>query len=102
MTRSSAQAVAEIQHRIASAAIVFWNGPLGLFEQPPFERGTWAIAEAVAASSAFTVVGGGDCVAAVRQAGVTDRIDHVSTGGGAALEFVEGRTLPGIRILERE
>ncbi len=96
------QAVAEIQHRIASAATVFWNGPLGLFEQPPFERGTWAIAEAIAASSAFTVVGGGDCVAAIRQAGVTDRIDHVSTGGGAALEFVEGRTLPGIRVLERE
>ena len=96
------QAVAEIQHRIASAATVFWNGPLGLFEHPPFERGTWAIAEAVAASSAFTVVGGGDCVAAIGQAGVTDRINHVSTGGGAALEFIEGRSLPGIRILERE
>jgi phosphoglycerate kinase len=94
--------VSQIQSRIETAATLFWNGPLGLFEQPPFERGTRAIAEAVAAASAFSVVGGGDCVAAVRAAGVADRIDHVSTGGGAALEFVEGRILPGIRVLERE
>jgi phosphoglycerate kinase len=94
--------LSQIQSRIETAATLFWNGPLGLFEQPPFERGTRAIAEAVAAASAFSVVGGGDCVAAVRAAGVADRIDHVSTGGGAALEFVEGRILPGIRVLERE
>ena len=94
------QSVAQIQLRVARAATIFWNGPLGLFERPPFERGTRAVAEAVAAAGAFSVVGGGDCVAAVRAAGVADRIDHVSTGGGAALEFVEGRTLPGIRVLE--
>jgi phosphoglycerate kinase len=90
----------EIVRRIEAAAMVFWNGPLGLFERPPFDRGTSAVAEAIAGARAYSVVGGGDSVAAVRGAGVADRIDHISTGGGAALEFVEGRILPGIRILE--
>jgi phosphoglycerate kinase len=96
------ETTAEVVRRIEGAGMVFWNGPLGLFEHPPFDRGTRAVAEAVAASRAFSVVGGGDSVAAVRAAGVADRIGHISTGGGAALEFVEGRTLPGIRVLEVE
>ncbi len=86
--------------RLASAKTVFWNGPMGVFELEPFARGTIAVAEAVAASGAVSVVGGGDSVAAVNVAGVADRITHVSTGGGAALELVEGRTLPGVAALE--
>ncbi|HEY3763823.1 MAG TPA: phosphoglycerate kinase, partial [Gaiellales bacterium] len=76
------------------------NGPMGVFELAPFARGTVAVAEAVAASGAVSVVGGGDSVAAVNVAGVADRITHISTGGGAALELVEGRTLPGVAALE--
>lgn len=91
---------AEIERRIEPAATVFWNGPLGLFEREPFADGTRRIAQTVARARAFSVVGGGDSVAAVHLAGVADRIDHISTGGGAALEYVEGRTLPGIAVLE--
>jgi len=84
---------------IADGGTVFWNGPMGVFERPPFAAGTLGIARAVAASAAFTVVGGGDSVAAVEQAGVTTSIDHISTGGGAALELIEGRTLPGLAVI---
>jgi phosphoglycerate kinase len=74
---------------IASAGTIFWNGPMGVFEHPPYDRGTLGIARCVADAAGFTVVGGGDSVAAVEAAGVADRIDHISTGGGASLEFVE-------------
>ena len=84
---------------IARAKTVFWNGPMGVFEQPSFARGTMAIARCVARANAFTIVGGGDSVAAIETAGVAEAIDHISTGGGASLEFLEGRSLPGIAAL---
>jgi len=85
---------------VAGATTVFWNGPAGVFERPDFAEGTLAIARALAASTAFTVVGGGESVAAVHQAGVASSLSHVSTGGGASLEFLAGITLPGIAALE--
>lgn len=84
---------------IQGAKTVFWNGPLGLFEVDVFARGTTEIARKVAESGAIVVVGGGDTVAAIKKAGVESKITHISTGGGASLEFVEGRPLPGVEVL---
>ncbi|HTG46493.1 MAG TPA: phosphoglycerate kinase [Actinomycetota bacterium] len=92
--------VARFGEVIAGAKTVLWNGPMGVFEHPPFDAGTRGVALAVAAAPAFTVVGGGDSLAAVRAAGLEGSFDHLSTGGGASLEFLEGRALPGITILE--
>ncbi|MGQ9507858.1 MAG: phosphoglycerate kinase [Thermodesulfobacteriota bacterium] len=86
---------------IQRAKTIFWNGPMGVFELEPFSRGTFAIARAVADSSAFSIVGGGDSIAAVKRAGVSERIGHLSTGGGASLEFIEGKKLPGVEALKR-
>jgi len=87
---------------IARSATVLWNGPMGMFELAPFAAGTHRVAAAVAASPAFTVVGGGDSAAAIRQFGLADQVDHVSTGGGASLEFIERGDLPGLAALRQK
>jgi phosphoglycerate kinase len=89
----------EFAAAIADAGTVFWNGPMGVFEWPRFAEGTFAVARAVAACDGFTVVGGGDSVRAVHEAGVADRISWISTGGGASLELLEGKELPGVAAI---
>lgn len=94
------ETVAAFSREIALARTIVWNGPMGVFEVGPFAKGTMQIAQAVAANrSATSIVGGGDSVAAVQQSGVADKISHISTGGGASLEFLEGKKLPGVEAL---
>jgi len=85
----------------ARSRTIFWNGPMGVFEKPAFSEGTMALARAVAESGAVTIIGGGDSVAAVNQAGVADKISHISTGGGASLELLAGESLPGVEVLTK-
>jgi len=95
------QTIAAYAQVIAAAKTVIWNGPMGIFEKPPFDKGTVALAKAVANSGAVSVVGGGDSEKAIKAAGVTGKITHVSTGGGASLEFLAGIQLPGVAALNR-
>ncbi len=95
------QTVRDFAAALAGAATVFWNGPMGVFEMAPFAAGTRGVAETIAESDAFSVVGGGDSAAAVRLLGLPeDGFSHISTGGGASLEFLEGKSLPGVAVLE--
>jgi phosphoglycerate kinase len=96
------ETVAHFSRALHDARTIIWNGPMGVFEEPPFNEGTIAIARAVAEAAdrgATVIVGGGDSVSAVKQAGVADRITHISTGGGATLEFLAGKELPGVAAL---
>jgi phosphoglycerate kinase len=93
---------AAFAERITEARIVFWNGPMGVFEWPRFAEGTKAVAGAVASADAHTVVGGGDSIRAVEELGLADRIDWISTGGGAALELLEGKELPGVAAIPED
>lgn len=93
--------VAHFANRLAGAGTVIWNGPMGVFEMPPFDQGTTAVAQILAElNNAVTIIGGGDSAAAVRQSGRADQISHISTGGGASLEFLEGKDLPGVTALD--
>jgi phosphoglycerate kinase len=92
--------IAAYEQVISGAKTVIWNGPMGVFETPPFDKGTMALAKAVAGSGAVSVVGGGDSEKAIKSAGISDKISHISTGGGASLEFLAGIELPGVAALE--
>jgi phosphoglycerate kinase len=87
---------------LQGARLIVWNGPVGVFEMPKFAEGTFALAKMLAESGATTVIGGGDSASAVKKAGVAKQMTHVSTGGGASLEFLEGRELPGVAALQNK
>jgi phosphoglycerate kinase len=93
--------VAALKNIVAKAGTIVWNGPVGVFEFDAFAAGTRALAEAIAASNAFSIAGGGDTIAAINKFGIADRISYISTAGGAFLEFLEGKTLPAVAILEQ-
>jgi phosphoglycerate kinase len=94
------ETIALFSEACAKAGTVVWNGPMGVFEMAPFAEGTFALARALAESEATTIIGGGDSASAVEQAGVATKITHISTGGGASLEFLEGKELPGVAVLD--
>jgi phosphoglycerate kinase len=94
--------VAQFSSLIKSAGTVVWNGPMGVFEMKPFATGTFALAKAVADSDSESIVGGGDSVSALQLSGLADKITHISTGGGASLEMLEGRVLPGLAALQEK
>ena len=94
--------VEEFARTIADAKTLLWNGPMGMFELEPFSAGTRGVARAVAGASAYSVVGGGDSLAALKKFELLDGIDHLSTGGGASLEFLEGKDLPGLAVLMQD
>jgi phosphoglycerate kinase len=94
------ETIANYAKVISEAGTVVWNGPMGVFEFPPFAKGTFGLAHAVAESSATSIIGGGDSVAAIKQSGLADKVTHISTGGGASLEMLEGKELPGLAALE--
>ena len=93
------KAIAAYSEAVKDAGTVIWNGPMGVFEFPAFAAGTKAVAQALSESSAITIIGGGDSAAAVQQLGYADKMTHISTGGGASLEFMEGKELPGVACL---
>lgn len=97
-----AKTIAQFAEILNSAGTVFWNGPMGVFEVPPYDEGTLKVAQAIASSDAVSCVGGGDSAAAIRQMNLDDQITHVSTGGGASLELLEGKELPGVAVLKEE
>jgi phosphoglycerate kinase len=99
------ETVAHFSAALSDAQMIIWNGPMGVFEEPPFDEGTIGVARAVAEAAdrgAIVIVGGGDSVSAVTRAGVADRITHISTGGGATLEFLAGEELPGVAALSNK
>ena len=94
------KSIEQFKETILAAKTIVWNGPMGVFEMPNFAKGTVAVAQMVADADAVTIIGGGDSAAAVEQLGFADKMSHISTGGGASLEFLEGLELPGIACLE--
>ena len=92
--------VEQYAQQVATARTIVWNGPMGCFEMPPFAGGTMALCKAIAESGAVSIIGGGDSVSAVNKSGLADRMTHISTGGGASLELLEGKTLPGVAALD--